>query len=131
MHDDALAGKEPYRKTVDEILAKLGTDARTGLSRSKAQERLGQYGKNELAAEAPVSAWRKFLGQFTDVLVLLLLVAALISAALWLYERDSALPYDAIAIFAIVLLNALMGYFQQSRAEQAVAALRQMSAMHT
>ena len=65
------------------------------------------------------------------MLVLLLLVAALISAALWLYERDSALPYDAIAIFAIVLLNALMGYFQQSRAEQAVAALRQMSAMHT
>ena len=53
-----------------------------------------------------------------------------ISAGLWLYERDSALPYEAIAIFAIVLLNALMGYVQQARAEQAVAALRQMSAAH-
>ena len=62
-------------------------------------------------------AWRKFLAQFTDVLVILLLVAAAISAALWLYERDSALPYEAIAIFAIVLLNAVMGYIQQSRAE--------------
>jgi Ca2+-transporting ATPase len=131
MHDDAPAGMEPYRKTVNEVLAALGTDARSGLSRSKAHERLRQYGKNELAAEAPISAWRKFLGQFTDLLVLLLLVAALISAALWLYERDSALPYEAMAIFAIVLLNALMGYFQQSRAEQAVAALRQMSATHT
>ena len=58
------------------------------------------------------------------MLVILLLVAAAISAGLWLYERDSALPYEAIAIFAIVLLNAVMGYVQQARAEQAVAALR-------
>ena len=64
------------------------------------------------------------------MLVILLLVAGSISAGLWLYERDSALPYEAIAIFAIVLLNALMGYIQEARAEQAVAALRQMSAAH-
>ena len=111
-------------------LAALGTDRRSGLSRSQAQERLERYGRNELTAEAPVPAWRKFLAQFTDVLVILLIVAASISAGLWLYERDSALPYEAIAIFAIVLLNALMGYVQQARAEQAVAALRQMSAAH-
>jgi Ca2+-transporting ATPase len=98
------------------------------LSEGEARARLKKYGSNELAAEKPVPAWRKFLAQFTDVLVVLLLVAALISAALWLYERESALPYEAMAILAIVLLNALMGYFQRSRAEQAVAALRQMSA---
>jgi len=62
------------------------------------------------------------------VLVVLLLVATAISAALWLYERHSALPYEAMAIFAVVLLSAVMGYVQQSRAEQAVAALRRMSA---
>ena len=121
---------EPYRRTVDEILNAFDTSAQSGLSQGQAQERLERYGRNELAAEAPVPAWRKFLAQFTDVLVILLLVAALISAGLWLYERDSALPYEAIAIFAIVLLNAIMGYVQQARAEQAVAALRQMSAAH-
>ncbi|HUF81718.1 MAG TPA: HAD-IC family P-type ATPase, partial [Burkholderiales bacterium] len=47
---------------------------------------------------------------------------------MWLLERDSALPYEAIAILAVVVLNALMGYIQQSRAERAVAALRRMSA---
>ena len=70
------------------------------------------------------------MAQFTDILVVLLIVAALISAGLWLYERDSAVPYEAMAILAIVLLNGLMGYLQQARAEQAVAALRQMSAAH-
>jgi P-type Ca2+ transporter type 2C len=120
----------PYLAPVDDVLAGLDTDARSGLSERQARERLERYGRNELTAEKPVPAWRKLLAQFTDVLVILLLVAALISAAIWLYERDSALPYEAIAIFAIVLLNALMGYIQQARAEQALAALRQMSAAH-
>ena len=61
-------------------------------------------------------------------LVILLLVATAISAGLWAYERDAALPYEALAIFAIVLLNATMGYVQEARAEAAVAALRAMSA---
>ena len=120
----------PYRQPVDEALAVLATDAQLGLSEEEARARLEKYGKNELTVEEPVPAWRKFVAQFQDVLVILLLIATLISAALWLYERESALPYEAIAILAVVLLNAVMGYVQQSRAEQAVAALRQMSAAH-
>jgi Ca2+-transporting ATPase len=60
--------------------------------------------------------------------VILLVVATGISAVLWVYQRDTALPYEAIAIFAIVLLNAALGYVQESRAEAAVAALNQMAA---
>ncbi len=120
--------KEPYQQSINEVLAALGTDARRGLSESEARARLGRYGKNELAAEKPIPGWRKFAAQFQNVLVVLLLVATAISAGLWLYERESALPYEAIAIFAVVLLNAVMGYIQESRAEEAVAALRQMSA---
>jgi P-type Ca2+ transporter type 2C len=119
-----------YRQSVDDALAALTTDAQRGLRQEEARVRFGRYGRNELAAQKPVPAWRKFLAQFQDALVILLLVATVISAALWLYERDSPLPYEAIAILAVVLLNAMMGYLQQSRAEQAVAALRQMSAAH-
>ncbi|MGH8265024.1 MAG: cation-translocating P-type ATPase, partial [Steroidobacterales bacterium] len=124
------AETEPYRQRVDEALAALGTNARLGLSEKEARARLEKHGRNELTAEPPVPGWRKFLAQFQDVLVILLLVATLVSAGLWLVERESALPYEAIAILTVVLLNAVMGYIQQSRAEEAVAALRQMSAAH-
>ncbi len=110
------------------MIAALGTTVQRGLSDSDAQSRLQEYGRNELAAEKPPPAWRRFLAQFQDVLVILLLVATAISACLWAYERDAALPYEAIAIFAVVLLNATMGFVQESRAEAAVAALRAMSA---
>ena len=116
-----------YRQSIAIILTRLNTDARHGLSAEEARARLHKYGKNELASEKPVPWWRKFLRQFQDTLVVLLLVATAISTALWLYERESTLPYEAIAIFAIVLLNAVMGYVQASRAEQAIASLRAMS----
>ena len=85
-------------------------------------------GRNELASEAPVPGWRRFLSQFQDVLVILLLIATAVSVALWFVERDTSLPYESIAIFAVVLLNATLGFIQESRAEAAVAALRAMSA---
>ena len=122
-------GQEPapaYRQTIDEVLATLATDAQRGLSQAEATARLAKYGRNELASEDPVPAWKKFLAQFKDVLVILLLIATAISVVLWLVERDSALPYEGIVIFAIVLLNAFLGYIQEARAESAVAALRQM-----
>ncbi len=117
-----------YQQPVDAVIAMLRADARRGLSAAEARLRIERDGRNELTAEEPLPRWRKFVAQFSNVLVILLLVAACISAALWLVERESALPYEAIAILSIVLLNAIMGYVQESRAESAVAALRQMSA---
>ncbi len=119
-----------YRQTSDEVVAALGTDAQHGLGEGEARARLERHGLNELTAQEPVPAWRKFLAQFQDTLVIMLLIATAISAGLWLYERESALPYEAMAIFAVVLLNAILGYVLESRAERAVAALNQMSATH-
>ncbi len=117
-----------HQATIDEVITALETDATTGLSADDARARRERFGPNELASEKPTPAWRRFLAQFQDVLVILLLIATAISTALWAIERDAALPYEAIAIFAVVLLNAAMGYIQESRAEAAVAALRAMSA---
>src|SRR4051794_19349919 len=119
-----------YQRSVHDVLAAQASDAVRGLTAADARARLERGGPNQLAAEPPVPAWRKFLAQFTDLLVILLLIATAISAVLWFYERDAALPYEAIAISAVVLLNAVMGYLQEQRAESAIAALQQMAAAH-
>ena len=130
MSTDPRAADPPvaYRDDVASVATALGTDPQRGLTSADARVRLERDGRNELQAEPPVPAWRRFLAQFQNVLVVLLLVAAALSAALWAYERDTAAPYEALAILAVVLLNALMGYIQEARAEQAVAALRALSA---
>jgi Ca2+-transporting ATPase len=121
-------GANAYRRTAADVASSLGSDVHRGLSDAEARARLERYGRNELTAEPPIPAWRRFLAQFQDVLVVLLLVATAISFGMWAYERDTTLPYESIAILAVVLLNAAMGYIQESRAEAAVAALRALSA---
>ena len=81
-----------YRRSAAEVVAALGTDPRLGPSDREAAARLARYGRNELAAEPPVPAWRRLLAQFQSALVLLPMAAAAISAAVWAYERDAAPP---------------------------------------
>ncbi|HTI37224.1 MAG TPA: cation-translocating P-type ATPase [Vicinamibacterales bacterium] len=126
--DDDMVSE--YQQAAEEVVGALGTDVDRGLTDAEARTRLGQYGSNQLASEPPVPAWKKFLAQFRDVLVILLMIATAISAALWWYERDAPLPYEALAISVVVLLNAILGYVQEQRAETAVAALQQMAAAH-
>ncbi|HSA56652.1 MAG TPA: cation-translocating P-type ATPase [Gemmatimonadaceae bacterium] len=126
--ETARGDAPPYRVAVEAVAAALGTDPRRGLTGAEAARRLARSGPNELATEEPTPAWRRFLAQFQDVLVVLLLVATVISAGLWWYEGATTLPYEALAILAVVLLNATMGYVQEARAEAAVAALRALSA---
>jgi Ca2+-transporting ATPase len=117
-----------YQQPVEEVIAALGSDAERGLTTEEARRHLAQYGRNELQAEPPIPAWRKFLAQFQNVLIMLLLIAAAISLVVWLYERDEPLPFEALVIFAIVLLNGILGFVQEERAERSVAALRAMAA---
>ncbi|HEY3229434.1 MAG TPA: HAD-IC family P-type ATPase, partial [Roseiflexaceae bacterium] len=117
-----------YQERAEDVIAVLGSDAARGLTTEEARRRLAQYGPNELQAESPIPAWRKFLAQFQDVLIILLLIAAAISLIVWLYERDEPLPFEALVIFAIVLLNGILGFVQEERAERSVAALRAMAA---
>jgi Ca2+-transporting ATPase len=127
---NTLADLEPaawHQLPVAEVLTRLGTSADRGLAAGEVEQRARRFGPNALHATATPAAWRRFLAQFRNTLVLLLLVATAISTALWLIERDTAAPYDAIAIFAVVLLNAAMGFIQESRAEASVAALREMT----
>ncbi len=119
---------EAWRVEASVVAAALGTDGRRGLSAAEATARLARFGPNRLEAAERVPAWRKFLGQFADPLIYLLLAAVVVSLVAWALEGGESAPYDAIVIAAIVVANAVLGYVQEARAEQAVAALQRMSA---
>ncbi|HYG69890.1 MAG TPA: HAD-IC family P-type ATPase, partial [Anaeromyxobacteraceae bacterium] len=118
----------PHRRPAADVVAALGGDLERGLSSAEAAERLRRHGRNELPEAPPIPVWRRLLAQFADVLTLLLLVATIVSLAAWWLERESPVPYEALTILAIVILNGVLGFVQERRAEQAIAALKAMSA---
>lgn len=118
----------PYREHIKEVIQHFNTDADRGLATAEAETRLGRYGSNELPHAPPPPAWRKFLAQFQNPLTGLLLAATVISFVAWLIEEEGGIPYETVTILAIVILNAILGYIQENRAEHAVAALQAMSA---
>jgi magnesium-transporting ATPase (P-type) len=124
---DTVRG-EPWRRDAAEVAAGLDADVDRGLSAREAEARLARFGPNVLEAAEPVPTWRKLLSQFENPLVYLLLGAVAVSLAAWALEGGEEVPYEAIVIAAIVVLNAVLGYVQEARAEQAVAALQRMAA---
>jgi magnesium-transporting ATPase (P-type) len=120
--------RDPWRRDAAEVAAELGADFDSGLSSAEAADRLARYGPNELEPPERVPAWRKFLSHFADPLIYLLLGAVVVSLVAWFLEGHDEVPFEAIVIAAIVLLNAVLGYVQEARAEQAVAALQRMAA---
>ncbi len=119
-----------HREPAEAVVAALASDPKHGLSSAEARRRLEQYGPNELKSAPETPWWRRLLEQFQNVLVVILLVAIVISVIEWLLQdpRESALPYEAIVILGIVVLNALLGYFQEARAERSVRALTALAA---
>ena len=115
----------------EQALALLNSDRKAGLSLIQVKEKQRTYGKNELIQLGIRSSWTIFIDQFSNVMLLMLIAVALISAAMDIYHSMSSqsfvFPKDAIAILVIVLLNGILGYLQESRAEKALAALRNLS----
>jgi P-type Ca2+ transporter type 2C len=118
---------EPWRRDVAEVVAEVGTDVERGLTSDEVAARASRYGPNQLDAEPEVPAWRKIVRQFADPLIYLLFAAVVVSVAAWAIEGAEGVPFDAIVIVVIVVLNAVLGYVQEARAEQAVAALQRMA----
>jgi len=110
-----------YTKTVEKVAEALGTDLKRGLTSQEAQARLERYGSNELQERPRISFWKMLLEQFNQFLVLILIVSAIVSFFLGEY-------LDSGAIMAIVILNAILGVVQESKAEEALAALKKMAA---
>jgi potassium/sodium efflux P-type ATPase len=110
------------------VAARLGVDIGRGLTAGEAALRLARSGPNRLDAGPPLPGWRMFLDQFADPLVYLLLAAVSVSVAAWVAEGADGIPFEAIVIAVILVANGVLGYVQQARAEQAVAALQRMAA---
>jgi Ca2+-transporting ATPase len=128
-HAAATLAADGYRLDAFEVAGELETDVRRGLSAAEAAARLERYGPNELEAAEKVPKWRKLLAQFADPLIYLLLAALAVSVAAWVADGADGAPYEAIVIAAIVVLNGLLGYVQEARAERAVEALQRMAAV--
>jgi Ca2+-transporting ATPase len=128
-HAAATVAADGYRLDAFEVAGELETDVRRGLSAAEAAARLERYGPNELEAAEKVPKWRKLLAQFADPLIYLLLAALAVSVAAWVADGADGAPYEAIVIAAIVVLNGLLGYVQEARAERAVEALQRMAAV--
>ncbi|MDI6871551.1 MAG: cation-translocating P-type ATPase [Bacillota bacterium] len=116
-----MAERRWHACPIEAVAAWLKTDPSRGLTGGEARRRLAQVGENLLAARPRPAPWRLFLAQFTDFTVLVLLGATLVSAVL-------GEMVDAVTILLIVLLNGILGFVQEYRAERCLAALRELSA---
>ncbi|MCP4417625.1 MAG: cation-translocating P-type ATPase [Chloroflexi bacterium] len=109
-----------FQQDTDSAINNLKTDAKAGLTASEANSRLTQYGLNELVEKGTRNPWLILLDQLRDVMVIILIIAALVSGFLGDFK-------DVIVILAIVILNAGIGFSQEYRAEQAIAALKKLA----
>ena len=114
------AAARPWAREIADVAAALGTDPARGLTADEAAARLARFGRNELLERGKRPLWRLVLEQFTNAMIVVLIVAAIITALL-----DDL--KDTLVILAIVVLNGIVGFVQEYRAEQALAALKRMA----
>lgn len=112
------------------VIEKLLTDEKNGLSQQKVTELRQKYGLNKLNEKKKKTTLQRFLEQFKDVMILILLVAAAVSFVIACVEGNPKEFFEPLLILLIVILNAIMGVMQESKAEKALDALKNMSAPH-
>ncbi len=128
------SGQQPWHTyKIDKALQLLNTNSEEGLTQTEFKQRLAKYGLNEIEESAGRSGWDIFLDQFKNIMLIMLIVVAIISGVLDLIDlrtgfSESGVPFkDTIAIMLIVILNGILGYLQETKAEKALAALKKMS----
>ncbi|MGW7303683.1 cation-translocating P-type ATPase [Streptomyces sp. NPDC054829] len=114
-----VAGEDVHELTAEAVAARLGVDPATGLSGGEAATRAAEYGPNRLAEPARRPEWLKFLDQFRNWLIGILLIAAVVAAVIGEVK-------DALIITVVLQINAVLGYLQERRAERSLEALRRM-----
>lgn len=114
------------KQTVDS----LSSNAAVGLSSPQAQERLQQYGENKLREQKKKTNLQRFFDQFKDAMILILILAAIVSFIIACTEGDPKEFFEPLLILLIVVINAIMGMMQESKAEKALDALKSLSAPH-
>src|SRR5574341_545154 len=111
--------KEWYQLSSDEAARQLSVDPARGLSAAEVQQRLQKYGPNRLAEDQKISGWRRFLKQYVDYMQLILVGTALVA----IFIRDYR---TALMVFGLTVLNAVIGMYQEGKAEASTAALKKM-----
>ncbi len=120
----------PHSNSKTELLTSLQTSVETGLTSGQVQERLSQYGENKLKEKKKKTNLQRFVDQLKDAMIIILLIAAIISFIVACVEGNPGEFFEPVLILLIVILNAIMGMVQESKAEKALDALKNMSAPH-
>ncbi|MCI7774748.1 MAG: cation-translocating P-type ATPase [Enorma sp.] len=116
-----------YLASAEDVLKEQSTSADAGLSTSEAQTRQAKFGPNKLKEEEKTPLWIRFFQQMADPMVIMLIVAAVISAVTGMIQGESEWA-DVIIIMAVVIINSALGVIQEAKSEEALAALQEMSA---
>ena len=114
-----------FHKSVKEVIKTLNTDEEKGLSQEEVSKRYEKYGKNELKAKPKKSLFVKFLEQFKDFMIIVLIIAAIVSGIVGIHEGEGIA--DTIIILIVVVVNAIIGVAQESKAEKSLEALQKLS----
>lgn len=118
---------DAYQKTYQQIIDDLDANATTGLSNQDILLRREKYGENKLQETPKKTNFQKFIDQFKDVMIIILLIAATISFGLAFQEKEISAFFEPLLILLIVVLNAIMGVVQENKAEKSLEALMSLS----